>query len=165
LVHITLTIIYEFAGTVFSLNEIENGLLRGNRLSAVPMTGLSFRDGDARAVLVLPCDPRIHFALNCGAMSCPPIAVYTPEYIDQELTDATVGFLDGNTEINVEGGYLKLSMLFKWYRQDFGNTDADVITWIKEHAAAEMQEKITLLLTKHPNPKLQYTDYNWTLNS
>ena len=24
-------------------------------------------------------DPRIHFALNCGAKSCPPIRVYTEE--------------------------------------------------------------------------------------
>jgi thiol-disulfide isomerase/thioredoxin len=32
-------------------------------------------------------DYRIHFALNCGAKSCPPIVYYSPEKLDQQLED------------------------------------------------------------------------------
>jgi hypothetical protein len=67
----------------FSLNEIENGLLRGNRVSAVPFTSVPFRKlNDQRRKLMLEVDARIHFALNCGAKSCPPISVYLEDKID-----------------------------------------------------------------------------------
>lgn len=39
----------------------------------------------ARAQVVQPCDPRIHFALVCGAKSCPPIKVYTPDNLEEGL--------------------------------------------------------------------------------
>ena len=45
-----------------------------------------FRDSDPRQQLcVSPQDPRIHFALVCGARSCPPIKLYTPDNVDQGL--------------------------------------------------------------------------------
>ena len=34
-------------------------------------------------------EPRIHFALNCGAKSCPPIKTFTSTDIDNELKLAT----------------------------------------------------------------------------
>ncbi len=37
------------------------------------------------AQAVQPMDKRIHFALVCGAKSCPPIRVYTPEELDEGL--------------------------------------------------------------------------------
>jgi hypothetical protein len=36
-------------------------------------------------------DPRIHFALVCGARSCPPIKLYTPENLEEGLTAAGEG--------------------------------------------------------------------------
>jgi len=72
------SISYAIAGAVYSLNDIENGVLRSNRVSAVPLTRPPFGMEDPRLAIMLPqCDPRIHFALNCGANSCPPIAVYS----------------------------------------------------------------------------------------
>ena len=35
-------------------------------------------------------DPRIHFALVCGAKSCPPIKLYTPENLEEALDSAGV---------------------------------------------------------------------------
>jgi hypothetical protein len=70
---------------VFSLNDIENGILRGNKKSAVPMSAVPFLINDPRRSFMLPSDPRIHFALNCGAQSCPPIAVYEADQLDSQL--------------------------------------------------------------------------------
>jgi len=53
---------------------------------------IPFGDGDARLKLVVPPekrDPRIHFALVCGAKSCPPIKVYKPDNLDYALDMAT----------------------------------------------------------------------------
>ena len=107
---------YNLGGYIFSLNDIENGLLRGNRRSAVPLSRPPFDVHDPRQSLMIECDPRIHFCLNCGAKSCPPISVYSedPTILDQQMTLATKGFLDGNTEVNLLEGSITLSMLFQW---------------------------------------------------
>ena len=73
---------YNIGGMIYSLNDVENGLLRRNMQSAVPMTSPPFGSRDPRrAHMVAKVDPRIHFALNCGAESCPPIAVYEAKYL------------------------------------------------------------------------------------
>ena len=107
---------YNLGGYVFSLNDIENGLLRGNRRSAVPLSRPPFDAHDPRQSFMIECDPRIHFCLNCGAKSCPPISVYSedPTTLDQQLTLATKGFLDSTTEVNLSEGSITLSMLFQW---------------------------------------------------
>ena len=45
--------------------------------------------------VVTPMDPRIHFALVCGAKSCPPIKVYTPTTLQEGLDSATSAFCEG----------------------------------------------------------------------
>lgn len=102
---------YIVGGHLLSLNDIENGILRGNRPSATPLSSPPFAQDDPRRSLSLECDPRIHFALNCGAVSCPPIAVYScdAKELDEELTMATEGFLeDGGVIADKENQCLKL---------------------------------------------------------
>ena len=72
---------YNIGGFAFNLNDIENGVLRANRVSAVPMTSIPFGPSDPRLQISLKVvDPRIHFALNCGAQSWPPcIKLWGPE--------------------------------------------------------------------------------------
>lgn len=64
-----------------------------------------------RALAVEDVDYRIHFALNCGAKSCPPIAFYKAERIDYLFDLATQSFLEGETDFDEEEGirtlYLK----------------------------------------------------------
>jgi hypothetical protein len=88
------TAAYNIGGQIYSLNDIENGLLRRNRLSAVPFTSLPFSQHDHRLQYMLTeGDPRIHFALNCGSASCPPIAEYSSDVaeLEQQLQMATEG--------------------------------------------------------------------------
>lgn len=44
---------------------------------------------------VQPMDKRIHFALVCGAKSCPPIRVYTPDELEEGLDAAAAAFCEG----------------------------------------------------------------------
>ena len=145
------------------MNEIENGLLRGNRKSAAPFTRVPFdSSADSRRAAMLSCDPRIHFALNCGAVSCPPIAVYSGDDLDRQLDDATKGFLEDNTTVNAEDNSISLSMLFKWYKEDFGETDEGIIQWIRDQAPEKLSKAIKTLTT---TPTLKYPSYNWDLNN
>ncbi|MEF8864107.1 MAG: DUF547 domain-containing protein, partial [Haloarculaceae archaeon] len=64
-------------GTPLPLDRIENGLLRGGRskygLGYLPKVNITNFE---RRYRLDDCDPRIHFALNCGAESCPAIRAY-----------------------------------------------------------------------------------------
>ena len=60
---------------------------------------------------------RFHFAITCGAASCPPVGVYRAAALDVELDLATRNFV--NQEIVLAGDRLACSRLFKWYRADF----------------------------------------------
>jgi len=44
--------------------------------------------------VVQPLDPRIHFALVCGAKSCPPIRVYTADALEEGLAAAAAAFCE-----------------------------------------------------------------------
>jgi hypothetical protein len=161
---------YNIGGLIFSLNEIENGLLRGNRKSAVPLTFVPFRRrDDPKRKLQLLCDPRIHFALNCGAISCPPIAVYSsePDELNNQLALATEGFLDASVSFEPSSRSIVLSMLFKWYRQDFGESDEEIIDWIKRNGTVKLRERFAAFeesIGGRKGIKLKYSEYNWNLN-
>jgi len=79
---------YNVGGMNFSLDDIEHGVLRGNVSLIKSMLGIKgyrFDINDPRQKLANSGskidgkfiegrkEPRIHFALNCGAKSCPPI--------------------------------------------------------------------------------------------
>ena len=78
-------------------------------------------------------DPRVHFALNCGARSCPPVSCYSGETLDEELRLAATGFCedDANVSVTADASTVRLSMLFEWYRGDFGATDREVLESVR----------------------------------
>ena len=107
---------YRVSGFDLSLNEIEHGVLRGNR--AALLSRAPFGSGDPRAKLVLPLDARIHFALNCSALSCPPIRAYEPARLEEQLELAAQSYLQS---ARLEGGTVWLPRLLSYYRSDFGD--------------------------------------------
>lgn len=121
-------------GRFVSLHVLEHGIVRTNRPAPFtfwrPLAVADPRVAWAPARL----DPRVHFALNCGARSCPPIRAYTAEGLDAQLTLATRSYLDG--EVVVSGGTLTLPHLCKLYRGDFGDLLAFVAAHVDEVRAA-----------------------------
>ena len=88
---------YVIGGLVYSLNDIENGILRSNRQSMGTLYRKPFKDEDPRLKVSLgQVDPRIHFALNCGAKSCPPITTFSGDQVQDQLKIATASFLEVN---------------------------------------------------------------------
>mmetsp|Transcript_26795 Transcript_26795/g.39740 ORF Transcript_26795/g.39740 Transcript_26795/m.39740 type:complete len:303 (-) Transcript_26795:119-1027(-) len=155
---------YNIGGRVYSLNDIENGILRGNRRAATYMSSIPFPEGDERLSSVIDLDPRIHFALNCGARSCPPIMVYKAEKLDETLARVTKGALS-DVEVNAQAKTVTVTMIFKWYRCDFGDNDLAVIEWIRAHAPPDVAERLsTMLETPGTDPRLLFRAYDWNLN-
>lgn len=137
----------------FSLDDIEHGLLRENRRHPyLPYRQL--RGPDPRKTWTLPLDPRIHFALNCGAKSCPPIGVYLAEQVDQQLQTATASYLLG--EVEIAGNVLWLPMLLRWYGADFGGRKG-IAQWLSQIANHSPEALLQL--------RWKYRPYDWTVNS
>jgi hypothetical protein len=157
---------YNIGGYTYSLNDMEHGILRGNRLSPTPLTRLTFRDAsDPRKKYVIPCDPRIHFALNCGARSCPAIRSYSGDQaaLDQELDSACQNFISNNVFVDEATQRITLSMLFKWYDKDFGASEREVLQWIASKASdSSLRESLLRVMSKPHN--IIYAAYDWSLN-
>ena len=116
----TLKLIH-IANLKWSLDDIEHGILRRYRhkysLGYFPQL---FASDLIKELAVSKVDYRIHFALNCGAKSCPPIAFYSSSKIEQQLEMATLSFLETETDFYEAKKEVHISRLFLWFLADFG---------------------------------------------
>lgn len=141
------------AGKFLSLNDIEHGMLRHSSIwwsmgylnkPIVPQFERSLR---------VPLDYRIHFALNCGAISCPAISAYSAEKIEEELTNSMQAFLDQEVILHEQQGLISASALFNWYRGDFGGKKG-LISLFCRHLSIPENQRI----------KITFKSYNWTVH-
>jgi hypothetical protein len=104
----------------YALNVIEHGVLRRNGRPPLRL-GRALRPSDAR-LRGSPgrLDPRIHFALNCGARSCPPVRSYDADRLDAQLDLATASYLEAESVVDSERRRVTLPRLMRIYRADFG---------------------------------------------
>ena len=116
--------VIKIAGKDFSLDDIEHGILRkGKHKYSKGYLGNPFTSKRLADLEVELLDYRIHFALNCGAKSCPPIAFYQADRINDQLKMATLSFLESETEVDNENKILSVTALFSWFSADFGGKD------------------------------------------
>ena len=105
-------------------------------------------------------EPRMHFALNCASVSCPPLLnkAWTAGNLNAELDKSASAFLNNNkygVEVTDGGKGAAVSKIFDWYAGDFGGAGAGVLAFIDKYR-------------KPPLPadaKVSIQDYNWSLNA
>jgi hypothetical protein len=113
-------IAYDVGGHPYSLTLIEHGVLRRNRRAPFHLRR-PLRDSDPRlAAAPTGLEPRIHFALNCGARSCPPIRSYDPAELEAQLEMATGAYLETEARVDRERCRVVLPRLMRLYSADFG---------------------------------------------
>ena len=171
---------YDIGGLQYSANDIEHGVLRSNRPSPAAIGVLlgkpelsrgPFKNGDARReCCITPMDPRIHFALVCGAKSCPPIRVFKGEEIDEQLEDATFAFIEGDVEVDYRCSFIvnrasgkstdvekpcivdeirASKIIAEWYKTDFGKSNWERIQFITKYLKEdEAKEALTYVLSR-----------------
>jgi len=156
-------VMYEIGSFRFSLNEMEHGILRGNRRHPYGLLK-PFRRKDPRLEFaILPPDPRIHFALVCGARSCPPIGFYEADQIDFQLQLATESFVNSpQVKISPQERTVFISRIFKWYKSDFGGSDSALIDFLLKFL--DMGEQTSFLQENRDSIRIRYQPYDWNLN-
>jgi len=141
------------AGRLMSLDDIEHGIMRRstNKLTLGYMRNWFIDDVEKR-LMWEEIDPRIHFALNCGAISCPYIAVFDPDRVEEQLALTTRNYLNETTEYIAEENRAKVTRLISWFRGDFGGISG-AKELLREYGA----------IPADSDPKLSFLEYDWTL--
>lgn len=154
---------YMIGGLRYSADDIEHGILRGNRRHFHPAILLpQFAPDDPRLrYTIRPLDPRIHCALVCASRSCPPIATYDARRIDGQLDMAARAFVNGGgVTVDAGGTALRLSPIFGWYRRDFGGKDG-----IRKFLLQFLDEGPARRALTERHCRLRYQQFDWSLNA
>ncbi|MCB1176785.1 MAG: DUF547 domain-containing protein [Leptospiraceae bacterium] len=102
-------------------------------------------------------EPRIHFAIVCASIGCPPLIseAFTPEKLETQLEANTEKFLKDKSKNKYDPSkkILYISPIFKWFKKDF-EKNGSVISFVKKFMGVDIPEK----------SEIEYTYYNWNLN-
>ena len=149
---------YRVGGLNYPLDAIEHGLLRGNARPPYSLRRALGRGDPRLAAAPSAPDPRIHFALNCGARSCPAPRTYEPARVAGQLEEATRIYLEAECEIDRAGGAVVLPGLMKLYRADFGGSAAQL-----GFAAAHLPGEAAWLRENASRLRVRYARFDWTI--
>ena len=142
------------AGKHISLDIIEHGILRRSKAKlSFGYFNKIFKSGFEKQFRVEMPDYRIHFALNCGAKSCPPIAFYKPEKIEQELDLATKVFLKNEVKFDIGQNTVQVPVIMSWFRADFGGKKGILKILHKQG-----------LIPATIYPAIRWKKYDWTIS-
>jgi hypothetical protein len=137
--------VHRMGGFQLSLDNIEHNLLR-------PF----FRD------------PRVHFAVNCASVSCPPLRpeAFEADRLDEQLEEATRLALSSPDYLRVEGDRLLVTKILDWYGEDFvkdgwRGAEKDLLSYLRKYADQEVRRFID---SRGSRPSLRFMDYDWGLN-
>ena len=115
--------------------------------------------------------PRIHAALVCAAVSCPPLRnqAFVADKLNQQLDDQMRQFLsdDQRNTINLNDNRVDLSSIFKWYAEDFEKGQQGFTSLkdlIKVYQADMADDPQQLAWLQKQDFRIRYLDYDWRLN-
>ena len=105
-------------------------------------------------------DPRVHFAINCASISCPPLLPdpYRGSLLDLQLDSAVKAFINDPARNYLNGSTLYVSKIFKWFGKDFNN---DIIRFIIRYAQGDLKKRLE---SEQGKITVKYLDYDWSLN-
>jgi hypothetical protein len=153
---------YTIGGDRLSCDDIEYGILRGNRGHPL-IPGPQFGSTDSRLALVLrPPDARVHFALHCASRSCPPVRAYEAGQIDHQLDLAARSFVEGDVEIDPARGTVRASRIFRWFASDFGGR-AGLLATLRRYLPDD--DRRQWLQLHEGRARLAYRHYDWGLDA
>ena len=125
---------FKIGGTALSLYAFENDIIR--KLN----------------------DPRVHFALNCSAVSCPmlPRTPFTATYLDEELDREARNFFARPENLRIDDGQRTVffNEILRFYTEDFTPAHApNLIAYAQRYSTK----------TIAPDYAVAFTRYDWTI--
>lgn len=119
---------------------------------------LSLDDLEKKILFGKTKDSRLHFALSCAAIGCPPLSntVYKPSTVDAQLKEQTALSINDKSFIKVDRAKkeVQVSQIFDWYSLHIGSTKAEQIAYLNRYLEQPISKDF----------KVKYYTYNWDLN-
>ena len=100
-------------------------------------------------------DPRIHFAVNCAAKSCPPLlnGAWTEENLVNNFQKQARNFINNNNFNKISADKIQVSQIFNWYHEDFGGKN-NLIDYLNQFSKVQISNKAAV----------DFLEYDWKLN-
>ncbi|MFC4257480.1 DUF547 domain-containing protein [Marinobacter lacisalsi] len=135
--------LFNVGGEDYSLDQMEKDILLGEEYG---------RKGWKEA--------RVHFAVNCASVGCPPLRqqIYTADNLEQLLAENTRLAFNTPRHLEIAGSNLRLTELFDWYKADFEDEAGSVRAFVRKWADDEVAEAVS------QTSAIEYIDYDWSLN-
>jgi hypothetical protein len=145
----------DLGGGLFSSGPLKAKLVR------VEGEALSLDDIEHRILRPIWNDARIHYAVNCAALGCPNLrrGAWLPQTLDGDLEAAARGFINHPRAVRRgQDGRLVVSKIYDWFAEDFGGSEAVVLSHLRDHATADTRA------TLDSAGGIGGTAYDWALN-
>jgi hypothetical protein len=132
----------------------------GDRALRVEGERLSLDDIEHRILRPIWRDPLIHYGVNCASVGCPNLAAraFTASNSTALLEAGARDFVNHPRGARVEGGRLRVSSLYVWFKADFGGDDAGVIAHLRRYATPALAAQLDGI------GRISGHDYDWSLN-
>lgn len=119
-------------GVTYSLDHIEHNILRKMN------------------------EPRIHFAIVCASISCPPLLneAFSPIRVYEQLDERARHFINDGIRNKISAQHAELSKIFSWFQVDF-TKGGSLPDFINQYAEVPLAA----------DTPISYLEYNWGLNS
>ena len=140
---------------ISSIMKINGGKAWDLKIVRVGDELLSLNEVEHEKIRPVFNEPRIHFAVNCAALSCPKLlnAAFAPRILEKQLEDQTKYFVNDAANNTISEKKISLSKIFEWYKEDF-EKEGSLIDFVRKYSSTAITEK----------PNLNYLEYKWELN-
>jgi hypothetical protein len=132
----------------------------GAKLVTIEGEEVSLDDIEHRILRPIWRDARLHYALNCASIGCPALYphAFTAEATQAYLDAGARAYVNHPRGVSVRPRGVRLSKIYDWYRDDFGDGDAALFA----HLARYAEPPLAAILKGAP--RILGYDYDWRLN-
>lgn len=112
-------------------------------------------------------EPRIHYMVNCASIGCPNLMLkpWTAETFEADADAAARDFVNSPRGAEVKDGKVTVSSIYKWYSEDFGDTDGDILLHLKQYADEGLSEKLSAYMRANTLVRISGYQYDWDVNA
>jgi len=121
-------------------------------------------DGIEHQILRKMGEPRIHFAIVCASIGCPPLLneAYSVAKLDSQLKASAEKFFAtaSKFKVSLKAGTVSISQLFQWFGGDFAKSPAGVLKFCSQY----VKDPAAKTLMASGKAKIKYLGWDWSLN-
>ena len=106
-------------------------------------------------------DPRVHYAVNCASIGCPNLQTraFRAETLDAQLDAGAIAYVNDPRGVTVVGdGRVEVSRIYKWFREDFGDSNEGVLEHLRAYAQDDLKAQLE-------DARIVGHAYDWAINA